>query len=52
MKQYKILHDYAGEKLENAVNAYAEQGYEIDRVLQQSDNGTYICIIMVKEKDE
>ena len=49
MKQYKILHDYAGEELEQEVNDYAKQGYVIDRVLQQSENGTYICIIMVKE---
>ena len=37
MKQYKILHDYAGKELEKEVNACAEQGYVIDRVLQQSD---------------
>ncbi len=51
MKQYKILHDYAGKELEKEVNACAEQGYIIDRVLQQSENGTYICIIMVKEEN-
>ena len=49
MKHYKILHDYAGKDLEKEVNAWAELGYVIDRVLQQSENGTYICIIMVKE---
>jgi hypothetical protein len=49
MKHYKILHGYAGEKLEKEVNDFAELGYVIDRVLQQSENGTYICIIMVKE---
>ena len=52
MKQYKILHDYAGEELENEVNAYAKSGYVIDKVLQKSDNGTYICIMMVKEDDK
>ena len=48
MKQYKILCDHA-EDLNTKVNAYAELGYVIDQVLQQSDNGTRICIIMVKE---
>lgn len=52
MKQYKILHDYAGEKLEKEVNTYAGLGYVIDHVLQQSDNGTHICIIMVKDENE
>jgi len=51
MKHYKILCGYAeSEKLEQEVNAWAELGYVIDRVLQQSNNGTHICIIMVKEK--
>lgn len=50
MKDYKILSDYA-EELQAKVNEYAEQGYEIDRVLQQSDNGSEICIIMVKDTE-
>jgi hypothetical protein len=51
MKQYKILAGYAeDEELEQEVNIYAKQGYEIDRVLQQSDNGSEICIIMVKDE--
>lgn len=50
-KHYKILSDYAS-KLEQEVNAYAELGYEIERVLQQSENGTCICIIMVKEDNK
>jgi hypothetical protein len=50
MKHYKILTGYAdGKKLEQEVNDNAELGYVIAQVLQQSDNGTYICIIMVKE---
>ena len=53
MKHYKILAGYAeDEDLEKEVNFYAELGYTIDRVLQQSNNGSEICIIMVKEDDE
>lgn len=50
MKDYKILNDYA-EALQEKVNEYAQQGYVIDRVLQQSDNGSEICIIMVKDTE-
>lgn len=50
MKDYKILNDYA-ETLQEKVNEYAQQGYVIDRVLQQSDNGSEICIIMVKDTE-
>ena len=50
MKDYKILSDYA-ENLQEQVNEYAEQGYVIDRVLQQSDSGSEICIIMVKDTE-
>ena len=51
MKHHKILCGYAdGEKLKQKVNDNAELGYVIDHVLQQSDNGTHICIIMAKEE--
>ena len=51
MKEYRILHDYAGKELEKEVNELAAQGFVIDKVLQQSDNGTYICIIMVRDQE-
>ena len=49
MKEYKILTDFA-QKLESKVNEYAAEGYIIDKVLQQCDNGSYISIIMVRDK--
>ena len=50
MKEYKILSDYA-EELEEEVNKYSAEGYEIERVLQQNDAGSQICIIMVKDEE-
>lgn len=48
MKEYKILSDYA-EALEEEVNKCSAEGYEIERVLQQNDSGSQICIIMVRD---
>ena len=50
MKKCRILADYAT-NLEEEVNELLADGYEIHTVLQQSDNGTHICIIMLKEEN-
>lgn len=51
MKEYRILCNTAL-YMEVTVNMLAEQGFVIDKVVQQGDNSKRICIIMVREKPE
>lgn len=48
MEKYKLIHGYASEELEAEINHAAADGFVISHVLQQSENGTYICVIMKK----
>ena len=51
MQQCKFVNGRSNDKeIEEKVNTLLKDGYKIFSVLQQENNGTHICIVLLKDE--